>query len=292
MFDGCPAFNAEQPLQSPLNPSSTWLHTPPAQMPWGVPIAEQPTVMRFTGDSSFGSMSGFKNVGHEAQNLQKCQSKRKSWDCEIECSPPTKQLITEEKMAENLNCLHISNSYVSHQIGSSQPMSIPLPESSRTSESAPLSSESSSSSSLVDTAIDSKDRTVSLCEQLRKLISESSVIASPIINKIERPSNALVLWQPPGGSILKDVVTALSKEGDKKDGDSEPQPSTPGMSFTPVPSSSQSRWDDLMDNNNSSNAMDLNLCSSSSSSSLLLPSEVPLPDDEFMDLPEESMMDL
>lgn len=43
MFDG---INTRMPPLPPLDPS-TWLHTPPVQMPWGVPIGEQPAVMRY-----------------------------------------------------------------------------------------------------------------------------------------------------------------------------------------------------------------------------------------------------
>ncbi|XP_026286518.1 uncharacterized protein LOC113212139 [Frankliniella occidentalis] len=293
MFDGCSSFNVEQPFQPALMNSSSadWLHTPPSQMPWSLPDASQPSVMRFTGDSLNTTDLAMKALNPDLQTLSKSQSKRKSWDCDIEYNvPPAKQLITEEKMAENLNCLHISNSYVSHQIGSSQPMSIPLPESSPSlTESA---SSSSDSPSLLDTTLDGKDRTVSLCEQLRKLISESSVLPSPLLNKVERPTTALVLWQPPGESIFKHVKATAEKDSNHlQEQNTEPKASTSGINIS-TQSSNHSNWDDLMDNNNSVSAMDLNLFPSSGLSTLQpLPSEVPLPDDDFMDMPEDSMMD-
>lgn len=268
-------------------------------MPWRLPVANQPVVMRFTGDSnSLGCPAPSlepKVPITDLLNLPKVQPKRKSWDCEIEYpTPPLKQLITEEKMAENLNCMHISNSYVSHQIGSNQPMSIPLPESPSLTSPEPVSvSSSDSSSSMLDSSLDGKDRTVALCEQLRKLISESSVIPSPLLNKVERPCNALVLWQPPGGSIFKNLEKASSSNDQEEEvtlqskQERESKPSASDQNFSSE-SSNENSWDDLMDNNNSTNAMDLNLFASSSSSSQLLPSEVPLPDDDFM---EDSMMD-
>ncbi|XP_034231010.1 uncharacterized protein LOC117639453 [Thrips palmi] len=305
MFDGRSSFDVEQPYQPvPLvnNPASTWLHTPPMQMPWGIPTSDQPSVMRFTGDTSItpivptapAPVPDIKST--QFQSLSKTQSKRKSWDCEIEYNcPPPKQLITEEKMAENLNCLHISNSYVSHQIGSNQPMSIQLPKSTSTTSTEVLDmSSSSSSSSSVETALDGKDRTVSLCEQLRKLISESSVIPSPLLNKVERPTNALVLWKPPGETIFKSIGKTSPNEDLenqlKQQQDEEAKASTSGIGFSSRPSS-QTSWSDLMDNNNSNSAMDLNLLSPGSSSYQLLPSEVPLPDDDAMDLPDDSSMD-
>lgn len=49
MFEGCSPFDVDQPYQAPLinNPSSSWLHTTPAQMPWSIPNANQPSVMRY-----------------------------------------------------------------------------------------------------------------------------------------------------------------------------------------------------------------------------------------------------
>lgn len=284
------------------------------QMPWGLPTSDQPSVMRFTGDASSAPIVPIAPMepiapivpispvpdikGAQFQGLPKSQSKRKSWDCEIEYNcPPPKQLITEEKMAENLNCLHISNSYVSHQIGSNQPMSIQLPKSTSSSsvEATDISSSESSSSSIIEKSLDSKDRTVSLCEQLRKLISESSVIPSPLLNKVERPTNALVLWQPPGESIFKNIAKTSASEDQERQPqqqqEEEPKASFSGIGFNSRPSSLTS-WSDLMDNNNSNSAMDLNLLSPASSSSYhLLPSEVPLPDDDAMDLPDDSSMD-
>lgn len=275
MFEGCSSFDMEQPYQVPLiaNPSLPWLHTPPAQMPWSIPIANQPSVMRFTGDRL-----------SPTPDVKETHAKRKIWDTEIEQNtPPVKQLITEEKMAENMNGLHISSSYVSHQIGSNQPVSIPLPGV-KPVEPADSSTDSSSLSS-VDLSVDGKDRTVSLCEQLRKLISETSVIPAPLLNKVERPCNALVLWQPPGGSIFKSSDVSSSSEGEtKQPSDEESMPSTSGFMYPRSPAQSTMGWSDLMDNNNSSNAMDLNLFRTrSSSSSPVLPSDVPLPDDSMMD---------
>ena len=63
-------------------------------------------------------------------------------------------------------------------------MSIPLPESKPVAPVESAAEPSTEPTSLISLDLDGQDRTVSLCEQLRKLISEASVIPSPMLNKV------------------------------------------------------------------------------------------------------------
>lgn len=69
-----------------------------------------------------------------------------------------------------------------------------------------------------------------------------------------------MLWHPPGEGIFKNIVKTSAGEDQDKQQEEEPKASASGIGFSTRPSS-QTSWSDLMDNNNSNSAMDLNLLS-------------------------------
>ncbi|PNF37456.1 hypothetical protein B7P43_G15515 [Cryptotermes secundus] len=150
--------------------SAGWLQVPPSQMPWGIPMADQPTIVRFTAESSSSMKSSEMCAYGFTQAKRKCDSE--------ETLLPAKQHITEEKMAAHLSQLHISPDYTPPQ------------------ELEPREDQQQQLKRLV------------LCEELRKLKQEP-ILPSSLLSRLEKPNMALVLWEPPAGSI----DPLLSREG-------------------------------------------------------------------------------
>lgn len=146
--------------------SAGWLQVPPSQMPWGIPMADQPTIVRFTAESS----SSMKSSEMCAYGFT--QTKRK-FDSE-ETLLPAKQHITEEKMAAHLSQLHISPDYKApHQ-----------PE--------PREAQQQQQQQHLKRLV--------LCEELR-MLKQEPILPSSLLSRLEKPNMALVLWEPPAGSI-------------------------------------------------------------------------------------------
>lgn len=174
-----------------------------------------------------------------------------------------KKLITEEKMAEHLQGLHISPDFTSHSTPTLEDYSN---DSVSTSDSIMESDSSSSSTDCPFTITSTQDleqklrnaQRITICEEIRKLQNEPVIpqvqvfsILTPrtvsdfrflfsnsqaILSRFERPSTALVLWQPPAK-----ITELCASQRERKERD-----------------------DDEQDNNNSSsvdfnNAMDLDL---------------------------------
>ncbi|XP_021921602.1 uncharacterized protein LOC110830696 isoform X2 [Zootermopsis nevadensis] len=140
--------------------SAGWLQVPPSQMPWGIPMADQPTIVRFTAESSPSMKSSEPCIYGFSQAKRKFDSE--------DIPLPVKQHITEEKMAAHLSQLHISSDYTAHQ-----------PE--------PREDEQQHMKRLV------------LCDELRKLKQEP-ILPPALLSRLEKRSMALVLWQPPARS--------------------------------------------------------------------------------------------
>ncbi|KAJ9600108.1 hypothetical protein L9F63_009584 [Diploptera punctata] len=153
--------------------SANWLQVPPSQMPWGIPVADQPSIVRFTAEST--SHMKTNDFGSFAQSKRKLDEEEEIF--------PTKQHITEEKMAAHFNQLHISPEYTSHQ------------------QEEPKEDKTQHLKRLV------------LCEELRKLKHEP-ILPSSLLSHMEKPTMALVLWQPPAGTINQALRAATAREED------------------------------------------------------------------------------
>ncbi|XP_015113053.1 uncharacterized protein LOC107038470 isoform X2 [Diachasma alloeum] len=154
---------------------------PPMYMPWSVPSLQQSQLVRFTGE----------------RQQQTCgpmvHQKRKLDVPDVIETRPTKQFISEEKMAAHFRNMHISSHY--------SPTPVP-------STSSACSPPQPSTSTTTDVEIDVDPAPVNLedgksmhprlviSEELKRLQNEPLLPAS-LLSKLERPSMALVLWEPP-----------------------------------------------------------------------------------------------
>ncbi|XP_053981287.1 uncharacterized protein LOC128877788 isoform X2 [Hylaeus volcanicus] len=164
------------PQQSPL-----WMQmpqVPPMSMPWSVSSLHQQELVRFTGEPSF------KPIIHQ---------KRKLETPDLLDMRQTKQFITEEKMTAHFKDLHISSRY--------QPQS-PGPSTS-TADMQTVPSRQITVDLEMDTAhtvdteqVKSGHCRLILSEELKRVQPEPMIPPS-LLSKLERPSMALVLWEPP-----------------------------------------------------------------------------------------------
>lgn len=93
--------------------------------------------------------------------MKKCFVLKFCFDVVFRPDVPQKQFITDEKMAEHMSQLHINS------------------ETSSALETEPL-----------------REKRLYLCEEMRKLQQES-ILPQSLLNRINRPCTALVLWTPP-----------------------------------------------------------------------------------------------
>lgn len=221
--------------------ASGWLQVPPTHMPWGNPAAHQPSIVRFTAEP----LDKPGPSGLHSSPFGQCKRKI---DAEM-ALPASKQLITEEKMAAHMRQLHISSSYTSHDepvIGTmaTKPDAPTLP------------------------AEEQAYKRVVLCEELRQLQNEP-LLPQCLLSRMQRPSMALVLWQPPAGKVGESLSRA-TRAGDVEEDERQRQQQQ--SLAAPYPSIS-------LDNNNTSGTIDLNTVHRFGQSSF-----APSADAETMDL--------
>ncbi|XP_014477068.1 PREDICTED: uncharacterized protein LOC106745717 isoform X2 [Dinoponera quadriceps] len=152
---------------------------PPISIPWSVPALQQPEVIRFTGETSYGP------IVHQKRKLEALDR--------VDINRRSKQFITEEKMTAHFKDLHISCNRQS--------------ESSVASTSA-IDASVSHKQSDMDLDVDTTNNTINsdqanhahprlvLSEELKRMQQEP-ILPSTLLSKLERPSMALVLWEPP-----------------------------------------------------------------------------------------------
>jgi len=189
------------------------LNSPPhVMMPSNLNLPWSPCDMSWAVQSTSGGVVEFRG---QPSNSLLC--KRKAEEDQTYVKP--KQLITEETMAEHLNGLHISTDFTSHNTAILEDYN---------SDTVSMESDSSSSSPTeyqfsktpkqdLEQKLRNAQR-ITICEEIRKLKNEPA-IPHAILSRFERPSSALVLWQPPPKII--DLCTSLSQQYGRKMNDEE-----------------------------------------------------------------------
>ncbi|XP_043502644.1 peroxisomal biogenesis factor 6-like isoform X2 [Polistes fuscatus] len=174
----------------------SWTQMPqvlPLSISWSVPSVQQSELIRFTGEQNVSS------------NLHQ---KRKLETPDL-LDIKTKQLITEEKMAAHFQDLHISSSYHSQD---------PVPSTSMANAQFENSNVEMDieTTNVVDTENIKTPRLV-LSEELKR-IQHESILPTTLLSKLERPSMALVLWEPPSKHLrilpTRDIPTPARNASD------------------------------------------------------------------------------
>ncbi|GIX87005.1 uncharacterized protein CEXT_522881 [Caerostris extrusa] len=230
----------------------SWAHTVPSFMPWVTKsdVNIQEPIVHFTApippdpctSQTATSWELLHNLGPSKCSMNP-HLKRKS-DLEVFDQTPQKLCITEERMAARFREMHISNQY-----------SVP----SESSPFGPCSPVECGSDSKSITNINELDlcelkdsegelsKSVILAPELKKLVEPEKIFASAFLSKVERPSMALVPWQPNTNVFLR---TAKSSEDKKTDDEDDSVPahlsSQPCLNLN-VKDNSPPTFDDEMD---------------------------------------------
>ncbi|XP_075146749.1 mst85C [Haematobia irritans] len=175
-------FRQQQPAPNMLpTPTSNWSME---SMPWKIRKTDQSgDVMEFTAHSR-------KDLMNRTALLHQ---KRKP---DPVLPPfPVKQFISEEKITAHFNGLHISSDYIQHNAGNS-------------SDAPSTTGKCFSNLSYEDYQITAKElekkllnaNRITICDELKKMHEEQKKVSyfpEALLNRIEKPCTALVLWQPP-----------------------------------------------------------------------------------------------
>lgn len=139
---------------------------------------------------------------------------------------PSKQFFTDESMAIHMNNLHLSTEYTSHNIETttisapddshrslSVSGSLSLDEDMSLGEAGGPSTSAASSSHVFMSPQELEERLkkaqrISVCEEVRKLDNRTEILPQVLLERIEKPCTALVLWQPP--PVLEKILTKVS----------------------------------------------------------------------------------
>ncbi|CAK9811912.1 hypothetical protein ANTPLA_LOCUS7214, partial [Anthophora plagiata] len=163
--------------QSTSQQPGPWMQmpqVPPISIPWSVPSLQQTQLVRFTGGPSF------EPVIHQ---------KRKLEAPDLLDTRQTKQFITEEKMAAHFKDLHISSNY--------QPQSpVPSTSTAETPPTPPKELNMELDTEAANTEQVKSENRIVLSETMRRL-QQDTILPISLLSKLERPTMALVLWEPP-----------------------------------------------------------------------------------------------
>ncbi|XP_020707521.2 probable serine/threonine-protein kinase cdc7 isoform X2 [Athalia rosae] len=170
-----------------------WLQMPQVptlSMPWSIPALQQPDLIRFTGERS-----------QPAYGVTTLHHKRKLNTPDIADTRQVKQFITEEKMASHFQGLHISSNY--QEQNSSTSTSIVGVSQSGCDNTQYTSTSMENTAQTVDVdQNDGKQPRLVISEELRQM-QEEPLIPVTLLSKLERPSMALVLWEPPRKHLVR-----------------------------------------------------------------------------------------
>lgn len=117
---------------------------------------------------------------------------------------PCKQFITEDKMAQHLSGLHLSDDYQSHSINLT--------------DTSDISSDMEYNVNLTPKELQQRLKNaqrITVCEQVRKLNQTDEIIPKVLLDRIESPCKALILWKPPE-SIQKLIAVFNSSPSTSK----------------------------------------------------------------------------
>ncbi|XP_036343179.1 uncharacterized protein LOC118752923 isoform X1 [Rhagoletis pomonella] len=169
----------------------------PSPTPWN--LHTMPWKLASTNLGQDGVMQFRAHVNNEAQSRAALHQKRKSG---METPLPVKQFISEEKITAHFNGLHISSDYI-HNNAQGNTNSMSSDETPTTSTGKCFTNLTYEDYQVTAKELEEKLRNASrftVCDQLKRLHEQeikSTFLPEALLNRIEKPCTALVLWQPP-----------------------------------------------------------------------------------------------
>lgn len=187
-------------------PTLSWAHTVPSLMPWvtqGGEASVPDPVIRFTApfppdpctSQTATSWELLNNLGGN-KTYANMHLKRKSDIDVVEPEAPQKLCITEEKMAARMKELHISNKYSVPAerspfgfSGDTSYSSVQEKSVTNLQQLEAMLKESTSNGGI-------SSKSIVLAPEIQKLVEPEKIFARTFLDKVERPSMAVVVWQP------------------------------------------------------------------------------------------------
>uniref|UniRef100_A0A182VQX9 Uncharacterized protein n=1 Tax=Anopheles minimus TaxID=112268 RepID=A0A182VQX9_9DIPT len=134
---------------------------------------------------------------------------------------PSKQFLTEEVMSSHLNNLHLSSEYTAHDIrtNTSTPES---PAHSTLEEDMLLGNTEAYHVCMSPQELEErlkKAQRIAICEEVRRLDNRAEILPQTLLERIEKPCTALMIWQPPQERIqsIFSTVTQKMEERERKE---------------------------------------------------------------------------
>lgn len=170
---------------------------------------------------------------------------------------PVKQFISEEKITAHFNGLHISSDYIQHNTGSTT--------GSDGDELPSTSGKCFSNLTYEDYQVTAKEleeklrnaNRITICDELTKFCDEqkkkASYLPEALLNRIQKPCTALVLWQPPPSILNMFSQTNISENKNESNDDICESIEDYTIPDVDLPPEQQDDIDDFIDNNNSCN---------------------------------------
>ncbi|EAU75608.1 uncharacterized protein LOC120896923 [Anopheles arabiensis] len=166
---------------------------------------------------------------------------------------PSKQFLTEEVMSSHFNNLHLSTEYTAHDIRTQTSTADPRAHSSReedmllgdagnVSDDADAYHVCMSPQELEERL--KKAQRIAICEEVRRLDGRGEILPKALLQRIEKPCTALMIWQPPQErvqSVLSKVAQQLEerereeRKAMKNNNNSEAAPDSMAISDEPLP---------------------------------------------------------
>ncbi|BET01400.1 Hypothetical protein NTJ_14216 [Nesidiocoris tenuis] len=131
---------------------------------------------------------------------------------------PSKIRVTEEVMASQLDGIHLSNTYTSHGTHETPDSAVPS-----------TSGVNFSSSGNLSDAILHPSAKLTICDELKGLKDSLSLSLLPKLMEPEKPTRALILWQPPTGDLGK-FWTPVDKNDNNDTEQKRVKPADPELS--------------------------------------------------------------
>ncbi|KAG8197912.1 hypothetical protein JTE90_020291 [Oedothorax gibbosus] len=182
--------------------SPAWAHTVPSPMPWmdvdhrglGAHYFSAPdpcTSSTATSWELLNHLGGGANSAHT-------HLKRKG---DATDPAPQKICVTEERMTARFQDLHITNRFT-----------IPTEDKPVTPPEGSVTNLNQLDHILKDCENTTPSKSLVLAPELKKLVEPEKIFASTFLSKVERPSMALVLWQPNKATKATEEESAASNE--------------------------------------------------------------------------------
>ncbi|XP_058059623.1 uncharacterized protein LOC131210399 [Anopheles bellator] len=232
-------------LPSQIMPSPTGAPFNFAEMPWSfgvkpgqvmefnavirpspITVPLGPTSTVFSMPATSGSPPTFVPSPLQSSPIPDVRKRKTELNVESNMLQPSKQFVTEEIMSSHFKNLHLSTEYTAHDINRVQ-----------NHVSTPATFGEGGEMMLGDTIGGDMDKLqpyhvcmspqeledrlkkaqrIAICEEVRKLENRAEILPQVLLQRLEKPCTALMIWQPPQDRLDK-LLTSVTEQMEKRE---------------------------------------------------------------------------